>query len=125
MKTNILMRKYSYIWMLLCCLAYGGMTSCSGKKSDADEQDKGVSTVLPDSKNEVTVQILKRCDFHHELVSNGKVSARGQADLRFETNEVIAHVYVKTVIVFVRGRSWPSWINSVWNRNYHKRKMLC
>ena len=46
-------------------------------------------------KNEVTVQILKRCDFHHELVSNGKVSARGQADLRFETNEVIAHVYVK------------------------------
>ena len=88
MKTNILMRKYSYIWMLLCCLAYGGMTSCSGKKSDADEQDKGVSTVLPDSKNEVTVQILKRCDFHHELVSNGKVSARGQADLRFETNEV-------------------------------------
>ena len=89
------MRKYSYIWMLLCCLAYGGMTSCSGKKSDADEQDKGVSTVLPDSKNEVTVQILKRCDFHHELVSNGKVSARGQADLRFETNEVIAHVYVK------------------------------
>ena len=27
--------------MLLCCLAYGGMTSCSGKKSDADEQDKG------------------------------------------------------------------------------------
>ena len=69
--------------MLLCCLAYGGMTSCSGKKSDADEQDKGVSTVLPDSKNEVTVQILKRCDFHHELVSNGKVSARGQADHRF------------------------------------------
>ena len=95
MKTNILMRKYSYIWMLLCCLAYGGMTSSSGKKSDAEEQDKGVSTVLPDSKNEVTVQILKRCDFHHELVSNGKVSARGQADLRFETNEVIAHVYVK------------------------------
>ena len=75
MKTNILMRKYSYIWMLLCCLAYGGMTSCSGKKSDADEQDKGVSTVLPDSKNEVTVQILKRCDFHHELVSNGKKSS--------------------------------------------------
>ena len=61
------MRKYSCIWMLLCCLAYGGMTSCSGKKSDADEQDKGVSTVLPDSKNEVTVQILKRCDFHHEV----------------------------------------------------------
>ena len=45
--------------MLLCCLAYGGMTSCSGKKSDADEQDKGVSTVLPDSKNEVTVQIQR------------------------------------------------------------------
>ena len=119
------MRKYSCIWMLLCCLAYGGMTSCSGKKSDADEQDKGVSTVLPDSKNEVTVQILKRCDFHHELVSNGKVSAAGRLIFVLKRMRLLLMIYVKTVIVFVRGRSWPSWINSVWNRNYHRRKMLC
>ena len=28
-------------------------------------------------------------------MSNGKISARGKADLRFETSEVIAHIYVK------------------------------
>ena len=38
---------------------------------------------------------MKKRDFHHELVSNGKISARGKADLRFETGEVIAHIYVK------------------------------
>ena len=46
--------------------------SCSAKKNSADKQEQGVSTVLPDAKNEVTTQILKRRDFHHELVSNGK-----------------------------------------------------
>ena len=87
--------KHNSTW-LLSCLALGILiTSCSGKKNDVDKQEQGVSTVLPDAKNEVTTQILKRRDFHHELVSNGKVSALGQADLRFETSEVIARIYVK------------------------------
>ena len=88
------MRKYDCIWLMLC-LVWTGTSSCSDKKNSADKQEQGVSTVLPDAKNEVTTQILKRRDFHHELVSNGKVSALGQADLRFETSEVIAHIYVK------------------------------
>ena len=37
--------------------------SCSDKKNTADESEKGVSTVLPDTKNEVAVQILKKRDF--------------------------------------------------------------
>ena len=49
------------------------------QKNTADESEKGVSTVLPDTKNEVAVQILKKRDFNHELVSNGKISARGKA----------------------------------------------
>jgi len=89
------MMKHNSTW-LLSCLALGILiTSCSGKKNDVDKQEQSVSTVLPDAKNEVTTQILKRRDFHHELVSNGKVSALGQADLRFETSEVIARIYVK------------------------------
>ena len=79
----------------MLCLVWTGTSSCSDKKNSADKQEQGVSTVLPDAKNEVTTQILKRRDFHHELVSNGKVSALGQADLRFETSEVIARIYVK------------------------------
>lgn len=81
--------------MDLLCLACMMTLSCSDKKNTADESEKGVSIVLPDTKNEVAVQILKKRDFHHELVSNGKINARGKADLRFETGEVIAHIYVK------------------------------
>ena len=38
---------------------------------------------------------LKRQAFSHELVSNGKIVARGKADLRFETAEIIEKIYVK------------------------------
>lgn len=86
--------KNNSTWILLC-LACMMALSCSDKKNTTDESEKGVSTVLPDAKNEVAFQILKKRDFHHELVSNGKISARGKADLRFETGEVIAHIYVK------------------------------
>lgn len=75
--------KHNYTW-LLSCLALGMLiTSCSNKKNDVDKQEQGVSTVLPDSKNEVTTQILKKRDFHHELVSNGKVSAFGTGGSSF------------------------------------------
>lgn len=76
------------------CLALAILTSCSsGKKEDAAEA--GVSTVLPDTKNEVKVLPLKKQTFHHELVSNGKVAAKELADLKFESNAVIARIYVK------------------------------
>lgn len=68
--------------------------SCSPVKEKV-EQEKGVSTVLPDAKNEVDVQVLKKRNFNHELMSNGKISARIKADLRFESSEVVAHIYVK------------------------------
>lgn len=91
---KIKMNKHKLAWICLSS-ALIMMTACSGKKNMEDESEKGVSTVLPMSKNEVTVEILKRKAFNHELMSNGKISARGKADLRFETSEVIAHIYVK------------------------------
>ena len=50
--------KNNSTWILLC-LACMMTLSCSDKKNTADESEKGVSTVLPDTKNEVAVQILK------------------------------------------------------------------
>ncbi|GAE82049.1 RND family efflux transporter MFP subunit [Bacteroides reticulotermitis] len=88
------MMKHKFTWLLLS-VALSLVVACSGKKSDADKKELGVSTVLPDGDNRVSAQILKRCDFHHELISNGKVNARSKADLRFETGEVIARIYVK------------------------------
>lgn len=82
------------MWVFLALIMVEIM-SCSDNSRIVNSQEKGISAILPDVKNEVSVQSLKKCDFNHELVSNGKISVRGKADLRFETSEVIAHIYVK------------------------------
>lgn len=89
------MKRHVYIYGLVCCLTYAGLTSCSGKKDSTNDSDKSATTALPDTKDAVRIQVLKKRDFNHELVSNGKISARSKADLRFETSEVIAHIHVK------------------------------
>ena len=86
MKNNLIRCSFCVILIML--------SACSGSKKENTEQE-GVSTVLPDSKNEVTVITLKRQAFNHELISNGKVSARGIADLRFQSAELISHIWVK------------------------------
>ena len=70
------------------------LVACSGAKT-ADEDEAGVATMLPDESNEVTVQVLEKKVFEHELVSNGKLVAGKQADLRFETAGVVVAVHVK------------------------------
>ncbi|NDV58511.1 efflux RND transporter periplasmic adaptor subunit [Bacteroides sp. 519] len=70
------------------------VTACSGEKK-SETTEEGVSTVLPDMKNEVTVLPLNRQAFNHELISNGKVAARSMADLFFQSSEIIANIWVK------------------------------
>lgn len=86
------MRNYYSRYIL--CLSLAMLTACSDKKKE-DASKEGVATVLPDIKNEVAVMKLAKQPFQHELVSNGKVTAKGLADLRFESSEVVAHIYVK------------------------------
>lgn len=92
-------RNYRY----LLCLAVVLLAACSdaGKEKSAEE---GVTTVLPQDHNEVTVQTLKYEIFEHELVSNGKTSAGAMADLKFETTGVVAHIYVKNGDRVVKGQ---------------------
>ena len=78
----------------MASLALAMLAACSGTAPDNGEKE-GVTTVLPEQKNEVTVMKLTRGDFHHELVSNGKVAAGTFADLCFRTSEVVAKVWVK------------------------------
>ena len=80
----------SYLLMSLLVLC---TASCSSSKKDISEDE--ISTALPNSKNEVTVYTMKRQIFNHELISNGKISAQTMADLRFQSAEVIAQIYVK------------------------------
>lgn len=87
----------------LLYLAVALLTACSGA-AEEDKAEQGVSSVLPDERNEVTVQVLVPTMFEHELVSNGKLVAARQADLRFETAGVIAAVHVKNGDAVVRGQ---------------------
>ncbi len=75
---------------LLFCLS-----ACGGEKKDTDTTQDSVETVLPDEANEVTIMTLKQTEFNHELISNGKLSARKLVDLQFESAEPIARIYVK------------------------------
>ena len=69
------------------------LSACnSGKKEQAEET---VQSLLPDRPAEVSTMTLTAVDFEHELVSNGKISARNVAELKFLTSEVISAIYVK------------------------------
>lgn len=85
------MKYYNLLTILFFC----GFISCSAEKKNTEVSEEAVETVLPDETNEVTVITLKETEFNHELVSNGKLSARRYADLRFESAEPIAAILVK------------------------------
>ena len=69
-----------------------GLMACGGASEDRQET---VETVLSDEEVAVTVIPLAEVDFQHELISNGKLAAKRRVDLRFESQELIAHIYVK------------------------------
>ena len=70
--------------------------SCGGNKQE-EKKDKegGVESLPPDRVPEVKVVTLQTKDFEHELVSNGKITARKVAELRFRTAEIIDAIYVR------------------------------
>lgn len=76
------------------CIALVMLAACAETNTEKREKE-GVTTVLPRQVDEVTVMKLAKKDFHHELVSNGKIVAGTYADLYFRTSEVVAKVYVK------------------------------
>ena len=67
--------------------------ACNTDKKE--KPDETVQQLLPDAPAEVTAITLKTVDFEHELVSNGKISARTVAELKFQTSETIAQIFVK------------------------------
>ena len=85
------------------CLALMMLAACSETKTENTEKE-GVETVLPQQVNEVTVMKLAKGNFHHELVSNGKIVAKDYADLYFRTSEVVAKVYVKNGTFVRKGQ---------------------
>lgn len=83
--------KHCYIFITTLFLAL--CAACNSDKKAAEESS--VQELLPDRPAEVTVMTLTTTNFEHELVSNGKISAREVAEVKFQTSEVIAQVRVK------------------------------
>ncbi len=73
------------------------LASCSStetdKKHDADET--GTATAETDRIAEVTVMELQPTVFDHEIVSNGRISAREKVDVNFRSPGLIAAIYVR------------------------------
>jgi RND family efflux transporter MFP subunit len=84
--------KYLYLSIILILMS---ISACSGEKKNEGDVEQTLETVLPDLDNEVTVMPLYSTEFSHELISNGKLSAKQFADLHFETVETISAIYVK------------------------------
>jgi RND family efflux transporter MFP subunit len=96
MKNIIKDERMSKTYNLMCifgCLLAGGIMACSGGAKQAEEET--MENLLPETASEVTVQTLQFTDFHHELVSNGKLTATQYVDLHFESAEPIAAIWVK------------------------------
>jgi RND family efflux transporter MFP subunit len=86
--------KYKFLFSLIALAAIFCACSSGSKKPKANEED-GISTTLPTQVNEVKVMLLAYSDFGQELISNGTVLASSKADLRFQSSEQVAGIYVK------------------------------
>lgn len=70
------------------------LLSCSTAKDERDKNEENL-IVLPDAPNLVKVTTVEVKDFNKEIISNGTISARKKADLRFEQSDIIERIYVK------------------------------
>lgn len=86
------MRHFYYILLVFLGISSLFISCITNNKEKPDET---VQQLLPDAPAEVTAITLKTVDFEHELVSNGKISARTVAELKFQTSETIAQIFVK------------------------------
>jgi RND family efflux transporter MFP subunit len=71
------------------------LSSCSSKQNEEQDNAEATTTEIADEITQVKATPLKMQDFHHEIVSNGTIVAQRKADLRFQTSEYVAAIYVK------------------------------
>lgn len=87
------MKKNCFQIVTIVVIIWSFTVSCNAEKKEKSNHSS--QQIPPDTPAEVTVFTLKTIDFEHELVSNGKISARTVAELKFQTSETIAQIFVK------------------------------
>lgn len=83
-----------FITFSLLCL----LSSCSGssmKETDSRISDEITTDTIADKVAEVTVIQLKLSVFNHEIVSNGRLTAREKVDVNFQSPGLISEIFVK------------------------------
>ncbi|MDE7420200.1 MAG: efflux RND transporter periplasmic adaptor subunit [Muribaculaceae bacterium] len=73
------------------------IASCSPQSKETEEKPLSAKVVMSetDKMPEVTVMELKPSVFSHEIVSNGKVTAREKVDVNFQTQGIISNIFVR------------------------------
>ena len=84
------------------CLILLFLAACKSKPADTNASN--FQTLLHDTINEVQTQTLQTTSFQHELISNGKIKAKTIAELKFQTTEVIQHIYVHNGTTVHKGQ---------------------
>ena len=75
------------------CLLLMFLMACTTRTEKMDENTK---VALPNTdKTEVEIQVLAPSEFHHEIMSNGRIQASHSANLSFSSSEIIAEVLVR------------------------------
>ncbi len=73
------------------------LSGCGGPENKSNNNET-VETVLPEKETIVTTETLRTIDFEHELISNGRISARQVAELQFSTSSsdnIPVRIFVK------------------------------
>ncbi len=85
--------KKSLVIISICIIIAG----CSSQPKESDETPLSAKVVMSETDKiaEVTVMELKPSVFSHEIVSNGKVSAREKVDVNFQTQGIISNIFVR------------------------------
>ncbi|WP_301383635.1 biotin/lipoyl-binding protein, partial [uncultured Duncaniella sp.] len=65
------------------------------KETDSRISDEITTDTVVDKVAEVTVIQLKLSVFNHEIVSNGRLTAREKVDVNFQSPGLISEIFVK------------------------------
>lgn len=89
--------KHLYFKSLFMSLVLISCHSSNDGNIITDEEFRKDSVLITSSVSREPIQtmLLKEQPFHRELAGNGKVSALRSSELRFQTGELIAHIWVK------------------------------
>lgn len=85
-----------YIPIIAMLLAVAACTNSDAEKEKGNTTDNPVATEIASDKiAEVTVMELQPSVFSHEIISNGRLTAKEKVDINFQNPGLISAIYVK------------------------------